>query len=239
MVQLRRIDKGDGQQIPLPGRPFFSRAEVAGMGKVSSAIIGGTGVYQLPGLELKPEVVETPFGPAHIQTCSGRDLVFLTRHGADHSIPPHRIDYRANMSALKILGVERVLAAYAVGSLSRSLPPGALCLLTDFIDFTRGRVSSFFEGGPSGLGHTDMSQHYCPELKRQLLERAERSSLHLQPQGVYGCTQGPRYESAAEIRMMAQLGCDVVGMTGVPEVTLAKELGLHFAGVALSINLAV
>ena len=207
--------------------------------KATSAIIAGTGVYQLPGLNLESHTVGTPFGPATVHSSPGHDFVFLTRHGADHSVPPHRINYRANMSALKILGVRDVLATYAVGSLRRELGPGGLTLLTDFLDFTRGREQTYFEGGTTGLGHTDMSQPYCPQLNALLLAKAFKHNLEIAPQATYACTNGPRFESAAEVRMLAQLGGHVVGMTGLPEVSLAKELGLHFAAVALSINWAV
>jgi 5'-methylthioadenosine phosphorylase len=137
-----------------------------------------------------------------------------------------------------MLGVKRVLATNAVGSINREISPHGLALLTDFLDFTSGRQNTFFDGGDSGVKHVDMSIPYCPYLNKQLLALAPTFNIHLRPKAVYACTNGPRLESPAEIRMFAQLGADVVGMTGIPEATLALELGLCYAAVAFSVNWA-
>jgi 5'-methylthioadenosine phosphorylase len=202
------------------------------------AIIAGTGIYDLPGFDPAPIQVETPFGTAAYNKCQG-DLVFLPRHGLHHDTPPHAINYRANFWALHSLGVESVVAAYAVGSLHRSIPLRGLALLTDFIDLTQGRSDTFYIGGEWGVGHADMSRPYCPRLREVILARASERGVEIVPQATYACTNGPRFESPAEVRLLTSWGGDVVGMTGVPEVALARELGMHFAGVALSMNLAV
>lgn len=198
-----------------------------------AAILAGTGVYNLPGLNPIPRDVDTPYGGVRVYEAG--ELVFLPRHGVAHSVPPHQINYRANFWALHQLEVDRVLAVYAVGSLHRGLLPRELALLDDFLDFTSGRPLTFFDGAGGGVGHADMTDPYCPALRRRMLA----SGLPVRPHATYACTNGPRLESPAEVRMLARLGGDVVGMTGCPEVTLARELGLHFAAVAYSINLAV
>ncbi|RME75418.1 MAG: S-methyl-5'-thioinosine phosphorylase [Chloroflexi bacterium] len=204
------------------------------------AIITGTGIYQIPGVHLQSRVVSTPYGDALVQVGQGEEenLVFLTRHGPDHRTPPHKINYRANIKALKMLGVTRILATNAVGSINPVLPPGSLAVLSDFIDFTSGRQSTFFDGGSAGLAHTDMHDVYCPALRQALLAQAPAFGLSLVPEAVYVCTNGPRFETPAEIRMYGRLGADVVGMTGVPEAPLARELEMHYAAVAFSINWA-
>ncbi len=202
------------------------------------AIIAGTAIYNIPGKTLEAETVETSYGPALIYRVAGEDLIFLARHGIKHDTPPHRINYRANIKALEMLGVKRVLATNAVGSINREIPPLGLALVTDFLDFTSNRAHTFFDGGDSGVKHVDMSVTYCPVLNARLLTLAPRFGLDLRPEAVYVCTNGPRLESPAEIRMYAQLGGDVVGMTGIPEATLARELGLCYAAVAFSVNWA-
>ncbi|HHW91287.1 MAG TPA: S-methyl-5'-thioadenosine phosphorylase [Firmicutes bacterium] len=202
------------------------------------AIIGGTGVYDLDFLsEKKTTTVSTPFGAVSLQTglYQGIGTAFLARHGHDHSVAPHRINYQANLWALKTLGIQRVLATAAVGSLRRELPPGHLVLVDQFIDFTKQRPLTFFEGQDSPVVHTDFTEPYCPELRRYLLESAP-AGCWLHNRGVYVCTEGPRFETPAEIRLFAQLGGDVVGMTGIPEVVLARELGLCYATIALVTN---
>lgn len=207
---------------------------------MDSAIITGTGIYEIPGFEFDEQTVETEYGKAKVNLGKLGDfeLVFLARHGLDHSTPPHKINYRANLKALHDLGVKRILATNAVGSISRDIPPTGLALLTDFLDFTSGRALSFFEGGRSGLAHTSMDVPYCPALREKVLELAPQHGLEVFPEAVYVATNGPRFESPAEIRMYAQMGADVVGMTGLPELVLARELGMHYASVAYSINWA-
>ena len=205
-----------------------------------SAIITGTGIYEIAGHSFRPESIDTPFGLAQVFLSEDPqlDLVFLARHGLDHTTPPHKINYRANIKALQILGVKQVLAAYAVGSINPEIPPLGMALITDFLDFTSGRPLSFFDGGDSGLAHTSMDQPFCPSLGARILELAPEFNLIIRNQAVYVASNGPRFETPAEIRMYTKLGGDVVGMTCVPEVVLAKELGIHFAAVALSINWA-
>ena len=204
------------------------------------AIIGGTGVDRLPGVNLEEQVIDTPYGQVMIHRAGGSPypLIFLNRHGPQTQTPPHKINFRANLKALKMLGVERILATNAVGSIDPNLPPGCLVALDDYLDFTAGRRFTFYDGAESGHAYTDMNDPYCPELRRRLLAMASEFELELHPRGTYVCTNGPRFETPAEIRMFARLGGEVVGMTGVPEAALAKELGIHYAAVAYSINWA-
>lgn len=207
---------------------------------MESAIITGTGIYEIPGFDFVQKTVDTPYGQAlvNVGTQDDLELAFLARHGLEHTTPPHKINYHANLKALQMLGVKRILATNAVGSISREIPPLGLALLTDFLDFTSGRAFTFFDGGDSGLAHTNMDVPYCPALGKTVLALAPQFDLEIHPQAVYVATNGPRFESPAEIRMYGQLGGDVVGMTGIPEVVLARELGMHFAAVAYSINWA-
>ncbi|MBN2499604.1 MAG: S-methyl-5'-thioinosine phosphorylase [Anaerolineales bacterium] len=202
------------------------------------AIIGGTGFSRIVENQFKPELVRTPYGQAKIYLgqLDGAEFVFLPRHGVDHTIPPHKINYRANIRALKSLGVERIMATFAVGSLHRGIPPKAVVALDQFIDFTNGRESTFFDGGKSGLAHTEVNFPYCPGLQTAVVVAAKARGLEIMPKGTYVCTNGPRFETPAEVRMYAQLGGDVVGMTGVPEAPLARELEMHYGAVAYSIN---
>lgn len=207
---------------------------------MESAIIAGTGIYEIPGFEFVEKTIETKYGKAlvYLGEKNDLDLVFLARHGLEHTTPPHKINYRANLQALKSLGVKRILATNAVGSISREIPPMGLALLSDFLDFTSGREFSFYDGGSSGLAHTNMDVPYCPSLREKVLDLAPQYGLEVNPEAVYVATNGPRFESPAEIRMFAQMGGDVVGMTGIPELVLARELGMHYASVAYSINWA-
>jgi len=204
------------------------------------AIIGGTGAESFSEAKLEPRVVDTPFGQSRVAL--GRDefegLAFVPRHGLDHQVPPHKVNYRANLMALYQLGIDRVLATFAVGSVDEAIPPGELVLLDQFIDLTQGRQGTFFDGGDFGLAHTDVTYPYCPGLGRQVLEMAAPRGLRIRPGGTYAATNGPRLETAAEIRMAALVGAHVVGMTGVPEVQLARELSMHYAAVAISTNYA-
>ncbi|MBT9258301.1 MAG: S-methyl-5'-thioadenosine phosphorylase [Clostridiales bacterium] len=207
------------------------------------ALIGGTGVYQADILE-DPEEREliTPYGRVQlwIGNLKGkkREAIFVTRHGRGHALPPHRVPYRAILWALKSMGVERVAATAAVGSLREHLPPGTLLLPHSFLDFTRQRPSTFYDGGPEGVVHVDMTEPYCPVMRQTAARLAKERGLRVVEGGIYACTEGPRFETPAEIRMLAQWGGDVVGMTGVPEVVLARELGLCYMTVALVTNYA-
>jgi 5'-methylthioadenosine phosphorylase len=205
------------------------------------AIIGGTGVYGLADArEAAPEPVATPYGEAVVRqvAIAGHDVVFLARHGTGHSIPPHRVNYRANIAALKQLGCTAVIATNAVGSLRTDLPPGALVAADQFLDFTKSRPVTFFDGDDEhGVRHADVTGPYCPNVRRWLIEGAGEVGETCVDGGTYLCAEGPRFETAAEIRLFAQWGADMVGMTGVPEVVLAREIGLCYATLCLVTNL--
>jgi len=208
---------------------------------VRLAIIGGTGVYDPRILSnIREEKVTTPYGEIRVTigTYEGEEVAFLPRHGKNHSVPPHLINYRANIAGLKKLGVERVIATTAVGSLNPNMKPGDFVLVDQFLDFTKGRPSTFFEGGSEGVVHTDFTEPYCPELRSILLKAAQGLNLTVHNGGCYVCTEGPRFETPAEIRMFAKLGGDLVGMTNVPEVVLAREAGLCYATVSMVTNFA-
>ncbi|WP_018133290.1 S-methyl-5'-thioadenosine phosphorylase [Effusibacillus pohliae] len=202
------------------------------------AIIGGTGVYD-PGMleSVAFRTVETPYGEAYVTLgeYAGRSVAFLARHGKGHAVPPHKVNYRANIYALRELGVTQVLATAAVGSVRREYPPGSLVLIDDFIDMTKSRSSTFHEG-EDGVVHIDMTDPYCGRLRQQVAAVAKAEGIDLIQGGTYVCTEGPRFETAAEIRMYAQWGGDVVGMTSVPEVVLAKEAEMCYAAVAIVTN---
>lgn len=205
------------------------------------AIIGGTGVYDpqmLDGLETFE--VDTRYGKALLSSgiYRGEKVAFLARHGTTHCTPPHKINYRANIAALVKLGITQVVGTAAVGSLNDKMPPGAMVLLEQFLDFTKAREGTFFDGGEAGVVHTDFTQPYCQNLNSQLLAAAKRAGLELLQGGVYICTEGPRFETPAEIKMYKLLGGDLVGMTNVPEAVLAREAGLCYSTVALSTNFA-
>ena len=203
---------------------------------MNKAIIGGTGVYGMEG-ESTSRVVGTRFGDVEVDIVriDGEDIVFLARHGKKHSAPPHLVNYRANMLALKELGVQYVYATAAVGSCNERCAPGDIVVLSNFIDFTRQRPLTFYEG-KEGVIHADMSDPYCSDMRRWLLEAAGRRELPLRKDAVYACTEGPRFETAYEIKMFQLLGADVVGMTNIPEVVLAKELGMCYAAVGIITN---
>ena len=207
------------------------------------AVIGGTGVYDPTWLRDPEEVtVATPFGGARLVQgalfAGGTPVYFMNRHGAGHQLPPHLVNYRANVWALRALGVTRVLATAAVGSLNPAMPPGSMVFCDQFLDFTKSRPTTFFDGGEAGVVHTDMTEPYCPDCRRVLAATAQTLGLPAAAAGTYVATEGPRFESPAEIRAYRILGGDLVGMTGVPEVVLARELGLCYAGVALVTNFA-
>ncbi len=203
------------------------------------AIISGTGYGSgIDKFDFVDEAVETPFGTATVSVGRGEvdDIVFVFRHGADHSIPPHRINYRANLMALSQMGVERIIGLSAVGGLTRDVPPGAMVLVDQVIDWTSGRPATFFDGGKWGVAHIDVTEPFCSDLRHTMRNLQKDHGLELQPGGVYVACNGPRLETAAEVRMFASLGGTVVGMTGAPEAFLARELGMHFASVCTSIN---
>ena len=209
------------------------------MKSIQYAIIGGTGVYD-SGVASKKVSVQTEFGEIEVDIAEvqGNSVVFLARHGKQHGIPPHRINYRANLKGLQKLGVKQIFATAAVGSLNPDFPKGSLVLLADFLDMTKQRPLTFFEGDSEGAKHVNMDDPYCRNLRQQLTETAIQHKVHFTGDAVYICTEGPRFETEAEIKMMRQWGADVVGMTSVPEVVLAKELGMCYASVGFVINMA-
>lgn len=204
------------------------------------AIIAGTGFYDLDALENPTqETVDTVWGQARVTKGEwhGIPVVFLTRHGAGHSVPPHLVNYRANIRALADLGVRDVVAVNVTGSIDPTLQPGDLLCLDDFVDFTKQRPVTFFDGStPEGVVHTDVMTPYHPAIRREILDAAATSGHTIRDGGVYACFEGPRFETRAEIRLAALAGADVAGMTGVPEVTLALEAGLRYAAISLVVN---
>lgn len=205
------------------------------------AVIGGSGLEKLPlDYHITPIEVETSGRLVTVyQARRGENgFVFLSRHGASHQIAPHEIDYRANIEALSQLGITRIFATNAVGSLRLDLKSGSLVLLSDFLDFTRKRPLSYWKGGnhPYGVVHTDFSEPYCPEIRAAIMAAAERTATPLVSEGVYLCVDGPRFESPAEVRLFARWGADVVGMTGLPEAIFAREVGICYAGLAIVTN---
>lgn len=201
------------------------------------AIIGGTGFEDpaILGLPVEPLAVETRWGCVQfaVGRVQGEEVAFLSRHGPGHTLAPHRIPYLAHIAALKEVGVERIAATAAVGSLRAELATGTLLALDQFIDWTRQRPTTWFV---EELAHVDFTEPYCPEVRRALLSEAARMGLELRPSGCYVGVEGPRFETPAEVRALALLGGDVVGMTGLPEAVLAREAGLCYATVAVVTN---
>lgn len=207
-------------------------------------VIGGTGVYDPTWLEsAREEIVETPYGSTkvtigQVKNMPLQEVVFMNRHGLGHSVPPHQVNYRANLWALHHLGVHRVLATAAVGSLNIAMPPSSMVLVDQFLDFTKGRAATFYDGGAMGVVHSDVTEPYCPSSRARILAVARGQGVPLTMGGTYVTTEGPRFETPAEIRAYRILGGDLVGMTGVPEVVLARELGLCYVTIALVTNFA-
>jgi 5'-methylthioinosine phosphorylase len=207
------------------------------------AIIGGTGLDSLGILEVdKREIVETPYGPpSGVVTRGslfGKEVFFLPRHGYSHTVPPHQINYRANLWALRELGAKSILAIAAVGGIHKNMSPARLAIPDQLIDYTWGRAGTFYEGENEEVIHIDFTNPYCEQLRGQLLSSASSAGLEIIDGGTYGVTQGPRLETAAEIKRMEQDGCDMVGMTGMPEAALARELDLCYATCAVIANWA-
>ncbi len=207
------------------------------------AIIGGSGLAELAQLEISHrQVVRTPYGEPSAALSfgrlAGRSLVFLARHGDRHSIPPHQVNYRANLWALSEARVLGVIAVAAVGSIRADLKPGDLVLPDQIIDYTWGRPSTFHEGPDAAVAHVDFTEPYDHALRGRLLAAAAATGTRLGDAAVYAATQGPRLESAAEINRLERDGADVVGMTGMPEAALARELRLPYAAINVVANYA-
>lgn len=206
-------------------------------------IIGGTGLTQLSNLEVTHrQIVRTPYGDASgaltFGKLNGRDVVFLARHGYGHTIPPHEVNYRANIWALHAEGASRVVSVASVGGIQSDLRPGTLAIPHQVLDYTWGRQHTFFEGPDQPVTHIDFTHPYCPRLRDSLRQAAAGASQPIVDGGVYAATQGPRLETAAEIDRLERDGADMVGMTGMPEAALAKEVGLRYAAVAVVVNYA-
>lgn len=205
------------------------------------AIIGGTGLTQLDGLDiLNAQFVNTPYGEPSADIVRGRyagqEVLFLARHGHPHRIPPHQVNYRANLWALRQMGADKIIAVNAVGGISSDMQTGHFCIPDQIIDYTWGREHTFFAGELEHVTHVDFSYPYDKSLRQQLMVATEKLNIPHTAHGVYGCTQGPRLETVAEITRMERDSCDIVGMTGMPETVLARELGMAYACLALVVN---
>lgn len=210
------------------------------------ALIGGTGLSDSNLISnSKNYLVETKYGnvPVKIGEFQGKRICFLARHGSDHSVPPHLINYRANIMALKELGVTNVIATAAVGSLNEEMGPNHFVISDQFLDFTKSRVSTFHEGGPEGVVHVDVTEPYNREVRDFLINglkevKKEKPQIEFHEKGTYVTCEGPRFETPAEIRMFKLMGGDLVGMTSVPECVLAKEAELKYANISYVTNFA-
>jgi len=210
---------------------------------VDLAIIGGTGLYDFPGLhKVDKQVVATPYGAASdaivVGELAGKRVAFLARHASGHSIAPHRINYRANIWTLHHLGARQVLGINAVGGIRADMGPQALVLPDQIIDYTHGRIASFCDADDAKVEHVDFTEPYSADLRRRVLASARQAGMVVVDGGCYGATQGPRLETRAEIARMRRDGCDLVGMTGMPEAVLARELKLEYACLAVVANWA-
>ena len=206
-------------------------------------IVGDTGLTQLSNLEItRRQVVRTPYGePSGALTfgkLGGREVVFLARHGYGHTIPPHAVNYRANIWALHSEKVSRVVSVASVGGIRADLKPGTLALPSQIVDYTYGRKHTFFDGPDQPVTHVDFTHPYCEELRLRCIEAARLAGQQVVEGGVYATTQGPRLETAAEIDRLERDGADMVGMTGMPEAALAREQGLCYAAIAVVANYA-
>jgi 5'-methylthioadenosine phosphorylase len=205
------------------------------------AIIGGTGLTNLANLEITHrQVMRTPYGEPSgaltFGTLRQHDVIFLARHGYGHTIAPHKVNYRANMAALREAGVVRVVSVASVGGIGDAFTPGTIVIPDQIIDYTYGRDFTYSEGLEHSEMHIDFTHPYTPALRRDILEAAKRAGVACRDGGVYAATQGPRLETVAEINRYERDGADMVGMTGMPEAVLARELGMEYATIALVVN---
>ncbi|MDY7024914.1 MAG: S-methyl-5'-thioinosine phosphorylase [Pseudomonadota bacterium] len=204
-------------------------------------IIGGTGLYALEGLvECAREQLDTPYGqpsaPYVISELAGQRIAFLARHGEQHEFAPHTVNYRANIAGFQALGVTQIVAVNAVGGIGEHYGSGVIAAAHDIIDYTYGREQSFFDGKANPLKHIDFTYPFSDALRQELLAAARSVGLAIRDLAVLGCTQGPRLETAAEVRKLKRDGCDVVGMTTMPEAALARELDIDYASLCLVVN---
>jgi 5'-methylthioadenosine phosphorylase len=204
-------------------------------------IIGGTGLTKLANLEItRRQVKRTPYGEpsgalTYGQMC-GEEIIFLARHGYGHTIPPHEVNYRANIWALKEQGVDRIVSVSTVGGIHPDLCAGTLLVPDQIIDYTHGRASTFAVYGERPVVHVDFTHPYCPEMRKGILMAAGRAGVNIRDGGVYAAVQGPRLETIAEINRLERDGADVVGMTGMPEAYLAREADLCYGTIGVVIN---
>lgn len=210
---------------------------------IELAIIGGTGLYKLADLQdVEAHQPVTHYGalsgPVRVGTLDGRRVAFLARHGEGHSLPPHKINYRANLAALKALGAQRVLALNTVGGITERFGPRVLGCPDQLIDYTWGRIPTICEEPGTDVIHIDFGEPYTRSLREAVVTAAAKAGVALVDGGCYGATQGPRLETRAEIARMRRDGCDLVGMTGMPEAGLAREMGLDYACLAIVANWA-
>ena len=214
-------------------------------------IIGGSGLYNFDGLENAKEIqVDTPFGQVELLAgeYAGKEVYFLTRHKKGHKVPPHKINYKANIFAFHKIGVDYIIATNAVGSVRPYIKPGSIVIPDQIIDLTKNREYTFFDGDfqvrlrdgteKKGVIHTDVTEPYCNDLREKIIEVAKKLDFDYFPGGVYVCMEGPRFETPAEIRFIQVIGGDIVGMTSSPEVFLAKELDLCYASISIVTNFA-
>lgn len=207
------------------------------------AIIGGTGLTSIKGLAISGrEIIQTPYGepsgPLVQGILSDHKVYFLPRHGGGHTIPPHKINYRANIWALKQAGVEQVIAVNAVGGIREDMQPGTLIIPDQIIDYTVSRTNTFFEEGLKQVVHIDFTEPFCSELRDSIISAADANAINVIKEGTYAATQGPRLETAAEINRLEKDGCHLVGMTCMPEAALAREQELCYASISVVANLA-
>ncbi len=207
------------------------------------AIIGGTGLTALSGLEITGHDplgsnFGEPSGPLTRGKLSGREILFLPRHGYEHTIPPHKVNYRANISVLKNAGAEYIIAVNAVGGITEAMQAGVIAIPDQIIDYTWSREHTFFDGGEHGVEHIDFTEPYCEQLRTSLVAAGRGAGIDVLDYGTYAAMQGPRLETPAEINRLDRDGCHIVGMTGMPEASLARELGLCYASVSVVANMA-
>ena len=207
------------------------------------AIIGGTGLTHIDGLEIvSREIIQTPYGepsgPLVKGVLSEKTVYFLPRHGAGHTIPPHKINYRANIWALKEVGITNVIAVNAVGGISDEMQAGVIAIPDQIIDYTWSRINTFFEDSLKNVVHIDFSYPFSEALREQIINSAKKNQIAIVSKGTYAATQGPRLESIAEIKRLENDGCHIVGMTCMPEAALAREKELNYASISVVANLA-
>ena len=208
------------------------------MGQAKVAVIGGTGFEDF-FKNARRMRLRTPYGMVSsifAKTLEKKKVILLLRHGTGHSIPPHKVNYRANVCALHRTGIERILATNAVGAINQDFKTGDLVIPNDFVDFTKLRPTTFYDKAP--VTHIDVSEAYCPELRKLLIENAKKLDLSVWENAVLVCTEGPRFETPAEIALFKRLACDVAGMTSFPEVVLARELQMCYASICYVSNMA-